>query len=330
MREFRQPPVGAVALPSDRRAEALESTNMNTIFVAEELDCQFGIPAVAKVCEGKGKLTRVLISGRSGHGEIYLHGAQVTSWKPASNDEVLFLSTESRWEEGQAIRGGIPICFPWFRAKIDDLHAPAHGLVRTKTWQLESIVESEAGVAVSMFTESSEQTRRWWPGEFRLLHRVVFGAQLCLELVCTNTGTTPLRFEEALHTYNRVGNVAEARLQGLDTMYFLDNTDSNKKKMQRDEVVIASETDNAYLDTEGTVDLLDAIVRRRIRLRKVNSRTTVVWNPWRERAAGLRDLGADEWKQFICVEASNILNAAINLAPGQEHRMRAVLSVEKL
>jgi glucose-6-phosphate 1-epimerase len=309
---------------------SVESANMNAISVAAELDRRFGIPGVAKVCEGNGGLLRVLISGSFGDGEMYLHGAQVTSWKPAGQDEVLFISTKTRWEEGQAIRGGIPICFPWFRAKADDPHAPAHGFVRTKPWELESITETEAGVAVTMFTESDEHTRRWWPAEFRLVHRVTFGSELSLELLCTNTGTTSQHFEEALHTYNRVADVGRVRLQGLDSVRFLDNTDSNKAKLQRGDVVIASQTDNAYLDTRSMIDLSDADMRRRIRLTKANSMTTVVWNPWGEGATGLRDLGDGEWMQFICVEASNILDAAINLAPGQQHRMTAVLSVEKL
>lgn len=303
---------------------------MDSTSMVAELDRRFGIPGVAKVCEGNGGLPRVLVSSSFGRGEMYLHGAQVTSWKPAGKDEVLFISTKTRWEEGQAIRGGIPICFPWFRAKADDPHAPAHGLVRTTTWQLESIVEAKAGVTVTMFSESDEHTRRWWPGEFRLEHRVAFGSELSLELICTNAGTTSLRFEEALHTYNRVADVGRVRLQGLDSVRFLDNTDSNQAKMQRGDVAIASQTDNAYLDTESPIDLFDANMRRSIRLTKANSRTTVVWNPWHEGAAGLRDLGEGEWKQFICVEASNILHAAINLSPGQQHRMTAVLSVEKL
>jgi len=261
---------------------------------------------------------------------MYLHGAQVTSWKPAENGEVLFLSTKSRWQDGQAIRGGIPICFPWFRAKEDDPKAPAHGFVRTKTWQLESIVEKESGVSVTMLTESDEQTRRWWPAEFRLVHRVNFGSELSLELICTNTGKTSLRFEEALHTYNRVADVRDVRLQGLDTVHFLDNTDSNKEKAQPGDVKIASQTDNAFLNTQNAVDLIDPKLRRRIRLEKANSRTTVVWNPWREGAAGLRDLGDGEWTQFLCVEASNILGASFTLAPGEEHKITAVLSTTKL
>ena len=121
---------------------------MNGSFTVAELERQLGIPGVARVSEGSGGLARVQITGAFGEGEMYVHGAHVTSWKPAGNDEVLFISTKSRWEEGQAIRGGIPICFPWFRGKLDDPHAPAHGFVRTKMWQLESIIENENGTAL--------------------------------------------------------------------------------------------------------------------------------------------------------------------------------------
>ncbi len=303
---------------------------MDTLSAAAELDRRFGIPGFAGVREGNGAMPRVQITSSLCAGEMYLHGAQVTSWRPAGGDEVLFLSAKSRWAEGQAIRGGIPICFPWFRAKSNDPQAPAHGFVRTRTWQLESILEQNGAVAVSMVTESDEQTRHWWPGEFRLVHRATFGFQLKLELVCTNTGTAPLRFEEALHTYNRVAEVQQVRLQGLDTAHFLDNTDSNKEKAQRGNVAIAAQTDSAYLNTRNTVELSDPAMRRRIRLAKTNSLTTVVWNPWREKAPELRDLADGEWPQFLCVEASNILDAAVHLEPGQEHRMTAILSLEKL
>jgi glucose-6-phosphate 1-epimerase len=301
---------------------------MNGLFTVAELDRRLGIPGVARVSEGNGGLTRAQIRGAFGEAEIYLHGAHLTSWKPAGHDEVLFISTTSRWEEGHAIRGGIPICFPWFRGKVDDPHAPAHGFVRTKVWQLESIMENENGIAVSMFTQSDENSRKWWPGEFRLVHRVTFGSELRLELVCTNTGTTPFRFEEALHTYNRIANIQDSRVHGLDSVSYLDNTESNQEKTQRGDVLIASPTDRAYRNTQNEVDLLDPYQKRRIRLRKENSLSTVVWNPWSDGAARLPDLGDGEWKQFLCVEASNILDAAVNLAPGQEHRMAAVLTVE--
>jgi glucose-6-phosphate 1-epimerase len=295
----------------------------------EELDQRFGIPGLARVCAGNGAMPRVQIASSLSEGEMYLHGAHVTSWKPSGADEVLFQSSKSRWENGQAIRGGIPICFPWFRAKVNDPQAPAHGFVRTKTWQLESIVDTGRGVAASMVTESDQHTRRWWPGSFRLVHRATFGSELTLELVCTNTGTTPLRFEEALHTYNRVADVHDVRLQGLEAVRFFDNTDSNREKTQSGDVVIVSQTDNAYLNTRNEVDLLDPVMRRRIRLRKANSLTTVVWNPWREAAKGMQDLGDGEWTKFLCAEASNILSCAVDLDPGQVHKMTAILSIAK-
>ena len=303
---------------------------METMSAVEELDRRFGIPGVARICAGNGGLPRIQVEGSQVVGEMYLHGAQVTSWKPVGNDEVLFLSTKSRWQEGQAIRGGIPICFPWFRAKADDPKAPAHGFVRTKNWQLESMVEEEAGVVVSMSTGSDEQTQRWWPAQFRLVHRVVFGPELTLELTCTNTGRSDLHFEEALHTYNRASDVANVRLQGLDAVQFLDNTDSNRAKVQHGDVTITSATDNAFIGTQNDVDLIDPALRRHIRLEKAQSLTTVVWNPWREDAARLGDLSEGEWTQFLCVEASNILAASVTLAPGEEHKMTAFLSAAKL
>jgi len=171
--------------------------------------------------------------------------------------------------------------------------------------------ENNAGVGVTMFIESDEQTRRWCGAEFRLVHRVTFGSELKLELVCINTGTTPFHFEEAVHTYSGVADVGTVRLQGLDGTSFLDNTDSNKERTQLGAVTITSQTDNAFINTQNAVDLLDPEMHRRIRLQKANSSTTVVWNPWQDAASGLRELGEGEWRQFLCVEASNIMGAAV-------------------
>jgi len=162
------------------------------------------------------------------------------------------------------------------------------------------------------------------------VHRVVFGTELTLELVCTNTGKSDLRFEEALHTYNRVSDVANVRLRGLDTVHFLDNTNANAEEVQHGDVKITSETDNAFLGTRSNVELIDPGLNRQIRLQKGNALTTVIWNPWQEGAARLRDLGDGEWTQVLCGEASNILAASVTLAPGEEYKMTAVLSTAKL
>jgi glucose-6-phosphate 1-epimerase len=292
-----------------------------------ELDRRFDIPGIAEVVEGNGGLPKVRITSSQVAGEMYLHGAHVTSWRPAGEEEVLFLSSRSRWEDGRAIRGGVPICFPWFGDKADDPKAPAHGFVRTEAWQLESITQTGDAVTVRMFTESDENTRKWWPGDFRLIHRVTFGSELSLELLVTNTGTTSLRLEEALHAYFRIGEIKETRVRGLNGIHYLDKTDSYQNKLQQGEIAIASETDRVYLDTTGAIELEDPILHRRTRISKENSRTTVVWNPWSQKAGSMSDLGGDEWKRMICIETSNVADFAVDLQPGQQHVVKAVIRV---
>jgi glucose-6-phosphate 1-epimerase len=293
-----------------------------------EWDRRFEIPGTASIVEGNGGLPKVRITSPEVVGEMYLHGAHITSWKPAGKEEVLFLSSQSRWEHGRAIRGGVPICFPWFGGKADDPKAPAHGFVRTKAWQLESIAHVEDEVTVSMFTESDEESKRWWPAEFRLVYRVTFASELRLELVVTNTGKTSLRFEEALHAYHRVGNILKTRVGGLYTVPYIDKTDSNRKKIQHGEIAIVSETDRVYLNTSDAIELEDPVLLRRTRVAKENSRTTVVWNPWVQKAHSLSDFADDEWMQMICIETSNVSDFAVDLAPGQQHKMKALVRVD--
>jgi glucose-6-phosphate 1-epimerase len=288
---------------------------------------RFEIPGIAEVVPGNGGLPKVRITTSEGSGEMYLHGAHVTSWKPAGEDEVLFLSAKSQWEDGRAIRGGVPICFPWFRGKTDDPKAPAHGFVRTKAWQIESITQEGGAVTVSMFTESDEGTKKWWPAEFRLVHRATFGSELSLELEVTNTGKTSLRFEEALHAYFRVGNVEMTRTQAPDAFHYYDKTDVHTQKTQLGEIMITSETDRVYLETRDPIEVEDPVLQRRIRVTKENSLNTVVWNPWEQKAASISDLAKDEWTQMLCIEPSNVLSFAVELAPGQQHTMKAVVRV---
>jgi glucose-6-phosphate 1-epimerase len=299
----------------------------HTALTTEELDRRFGIAGRAQVLADAAGLPKVRLTAPQSIGEMHLHGAQVTSWRPAGAEEAIFLSRQARWEEGKAIRGGIPICFPWFRAKADDDHAPAHGFVRTKIWMLESIEQPADGITVSMCTQSEPDTRRWWPAAFRLLHRVTFGSELKLELTISNTGAKPFRFEQALHTYYRVGDVRKVRIRGLDGVAYLDNTDSNKKKKQKGDVVISSPTDNAYMNTQNPLQLLDPVLNRSIQITKQNSNTTVIWNPWADGARALSDLGDDEWQHMVCVEGSNILENAVELAPSADHKITVTMTV---
>lgn len=294
-----------------------------------ELNRRFEIAGIARVIEGNGGLLKVSVTLPDAAGEIYLQGAHVTAWKPAGAVEVLFVSAKSHWENRAAIRGGVPICFPWFGGKAGDSTAPAHGFVRAKEWRLDAIARSGDSVTVTMSTAGDESTKKWWPADFRLEHRVTFGRELHMELVLTNSGTTAVRFEEALHTYFRVGNINKARVRGLAGMRYTDKTDSRRVKMQQGDVVISSETDREYLNTPHAVELEDPVLRRRIRITNENSLTTVVWNPWVQKAKAMSDFGDDEWAQMICVETCNVSEFAVDVAPGQEHKMKSAIHVDR-
>ena len=293
-----------------------------------ELNSRFSLPGLAKIVAGNGGLAKIHIETPSAKAEVYLHGAQITSWQPAGTGEVIFLSERSHWQEGKAIRGGIPVCFPWFRAKSDDPHAPSHGFVRTKEWHLESISAVPGDAVCARFsTGSDDASRKWWPFEFRLEYAITVGKSLKLELAMTNAGDRGLKFEEALHTYFRVGDARQARVMGLDGVSYLDNREGNLEKKQAGDLILTRQTDNAYRNATGAVEIVDPVLKRRVRTSKHNSASAIVWNPWSDGAAGLADLAEDEWQSMLCVEGGNIIDSAVALQPGKSYSITVVIDV---
>lgn len=295
--------------------------------ISSALDRTHGLPGIARVVDGHGGLPKVQVTTAAAAGEVYLHGGQVTSWSPAGHRDVLFVSRASRWEPGRAIRGGIPICFPWFGNKAGDPQAPAHGFVRSQAWMLESIAHTDAGVVVSIATESDAETKARWPFDFRLVLRATFGASLQVALVATNTGTAPFTFEEALHTYYAIGDATTVRIGGLDGVHYLDKVDAGLECLQAGDISITAETDRVYLNTAGAVGIDDPTLRRRIHVSKQSSQSTVVWNPWIDKARALADLQDDDWTRLVCVETCNVAASAIELAPGARHTMTLTVTV---
>jgi len=296
----------------------------------QDLNSRFAIPNAAQITADSSGHPAVRIATPQCSGEILLHGAQVTSWKPAGAQEVVFVSSKALYTEGKAIRGGIPICFPWFRAKSDDRQAPAHGFVRTKLWTLDSIEKNAGAITVTMSTQTDADTKKWWPHDCRAVLQATFGTELNLAFTVTNTGAAPFRFEEALHTYHTVGDIYKARVSGLDGVSYLDNTKSNIEKKQSGNVTISGPTDSAYLTSQSTFDVLDPANNRRIHVIKQNSNTTVIWNPWIEAAHSMADFGDDEWQTMLCAEAANIMANAVDLAPAKSHTLTVTMSVAPL
>jgi glucose-6-phosphate 1-epimerase len=294
---------------------------------AAALDQRHGIADLARVVPGEGGLPKVQVTTPAARGEIYLNGGQVTSWVPAGQADVLFVSAASRWEAGRPIRGGIPVCFPWFGNRADDASAPAHGFVRSTVWSLESIDRTTSGIAVTVATSSNDETRARWPFDFRLTLRATFGAALHVDLTTVNTGGAPVTIEEALHTYYAVGDLTGLRITGLDGTRYLDKVEHFRERRQVGDITIAAETDRVFLDTTAAVAILDPGLGRRITIDKRSSRATVVWNPWIDKARAMADLRDDDWTRMVCVETCNVQPAGIVVPPGQQHTMGMTVSV---
>jgi glucose-6-phosphate 1-epimerase len=288
---------------------------------------RFALPGIAQIVSGRGGLPAVQVQTPTATGTVYLLGAHVAAWKPAGFDEVLWLSEKSNWETGKAVRGGVPICFPWFGPRKD---APVHGTARLRSWELESIRQQPAGVEVCLTLRHDEAARAFWPHDFLLRQRVTFGTQLTMALELTNTGSAPFAAEEALHTYFAVGDVRGIRITGLAGANYLDKTDNARQKQQQGDIAITAETDRVYLDTLGAVTVEDPGKRRRLTISKENSRDTVVWNPWIAKAKAMADFGDDEWPAMLCVETCNVAAHPVTLPPGQTHIMKARIAVTSL
>jgi len=289
-----------------------------------------GLPDTVRHARGRGDLPVLLVDGCEGLAEIYLHGAQVTAWAPRGQESALWLSAVSSFRDDAAIRGGVPICFPWFGALADRPDAPRHGFARLSEWSLVDAHDDGRDVTLRLRLTDSEATRASaWPHRFDAVLTVVVGSRLSLTLQVTNRDDMPVTFEEALHTYLAVADVAAAEVTGLVGTPFVDHLAGPEPVAgELDPVRFTSAIDRVYLGTRAGVTLRDEGAGRSIRIGKDGSDTTVVWNPWSEGARATVDIEDEAWTAMVCVEASNVGRSAVRLEPGQCHTMSTTLELE--
>jgi glucose-6-phosphate 1-epimerase len=297
----------------------------------DQLNSRFAIPGALRFEAGPGGLTRAVISTPAASGHVYLHGAHVTHYQPANQQPVLFLSSRSQFTTKKSIRGGVPICFPWFAAGKDDAAPIFHGFARTAEWSVSSVGPTDDGVELSLSLTSDDNTKSLWPYDFRARYTVRIGARLQLALEISNTGSKAFEFEEALHTYFQVADIRRAQISGLNGTHYLDKTQGMKNVPQDEEAVTFSgETDRIYLRTRSLCVAHDPAGERNIVVGNIASSTTVVWNPWSDKARDMADMGPDEWTKMLCIETCNVKDAAVTLQPGQSHTMTAIIGAENL
>jgi D-hexose-6-phosphate mutarotase len=280
---------------------------------------------------GQGGLDRIRIDTEMCCAEIYLHGAHVTHFQPRSAAHpVLWVSKSSVFKSDKAIRGGVPVCFPWFGPKSDDPKAPAHGFVRIRDWSIESVERGNGGAAmISLQMSSDESTKQWWDADFAAQLGVSVGSGLGMQLFVRNDGRERIRYEAALHSYFDVGDIRRTEVRGLEGASYLDRLQQGKTFTQDDQPIrFDRETDRTYINTDAVTTIVDPVLKRRITNRKLNSNSTVVWNPWIDKAKAMADFGDDEWPGMLCIETANVGPNAVELEPGQSHSMTAIISVE--
>ncbi len=300
-----------------------------------ELIDTFAIPGVLSFEEHNG-LIRALVTTPACEATVYLYGAHLTHWQPAGTGPVLFMSDKSEFVFGKAIRGGIPVCFPWFGPRSEGLGSGGkgsgggqHGFARTSNWNLAFAALAGDDLHLTFTLASSDTTEALGFKDFRVAYELILGKSLTLRLNVANAGSEPLRFEEALHTYFAVADVRTTSVTGLESATYLDKTDAQKQKqLPSTPLTLTGWSDWVFPGNGAKTTINDG--SRTIEIAKSRSETTVVWNPWAEKSAAMADMSPDAWPHFLCVETANSGADTVSVDTNQTHTMQAVITVKPL
>lgn len=291
----------------------------------DTLNSRFGLAGSLHFVDSGSGLPVAEIQTPHASARVALQGAQVLTWQPTGQNPVLWVSKATVYAPGKGVRGGVPVCWPWFGAREG---LPAHGFVRTRLWEIRDTSRDAAGqVVLRLGMVDDASTRALWDFAFDLELIVTMGQTLSMALVTRNTGTAPFTLTDALHTYFCVGDIAQTLVQGLDGCNYLDKVQNFAQLKQAGGVEFTGETDRIYMDTTADCLIEDKAWGRTIRVAKHGSTSTVVWNPWSEREKAFADMAAGEFKDMLCVETCNAGPDQVTLAPGGAHTLEAMISV---
>ena len=291
---------------------------------AQHLNKQFGINGQLAFREDSSGLLIVEINNAQATAAICLQGAHLMSWHPNSQAvPVVWLSRDAKLAVGKSIRGGAPVCWPWFGAHATEPTFPGHGFARTVPWQvIETGSEPDGATRITLRLVKNEKTRAQWPYTSQLDLTVIVGATLRMELTTENTGDADFIIGEALHTYLQVGDISAVRVTGLEGCDYWDKVGGSTLRKQTGAISFAGETDRVYINSAAVCVIEDDKLKRRIRVAKSGSLSTVVWTPWTEKAQKMGDMGQPEgWREMLCVESANAIENVVNLPAGSKHTL---------
>ena len=295
---------------------------MAKVIILEQLR-KHEIPGRVAIVEGNGELPKINVETDWSMAEVYLHGAHVTGFQMHGEPPLLFLSRRSNFAADKPIRGGIPIVFPWFGPREG---APLHGFARLADWDLrETVTTPDGGVALHFSLPASAFSPGWVRADVNFV--VTLTDTLTLELTVTNSSADQdFTFENCMHTYFTVGDISAVSITGLKGAAYIDRLDNAARKMESgDAIRINLEVDRLFPNATGLVEIHDAKYRRKIRVGKSGSASTVVWNPWVAKSRQMPDFGDDEFKQMVCVESGNVGQNKITLLAGKSSALKVIL-----
>lgn len=259
---------------------------------------------------------------------VYLHGAHLASFRTSEHGELLWTSERAVYAPGKAIRGGVPLCFPWFGPHPTQSYLPAHGFARTREFRFEGSEMRGDNVVAELSLSSTEDTLPLFPHGFTARLRLTVGRELSVAFEVENTGANAFDYELALHTYLGVSDVRNVEVSGLADAIYDDKVSGERALRQgREPLRFTGETDRVY-DSSARVTVLDLARKRRLVIDKTCSATTVVWNPWIDKAKRMADFGDDEWPGMLCIEAANTGSRRISLPPESRHTTTTIISAE--
>nr|AFK42934.1 unknown [Medicago truncatula] len=289
------------------------------------------ITSVEVIKDKNGIEQVVLRNVRGASATVSLHGGQVLSWKTERGEELLFTSTKAVYTPPKPVRGGIPICFPQFgnRGTLEQ-----HGFARNKIWVIDQNppplpTDSNGKACIDLLLKPSEDDMKIWPRSFEFRLRVCLAADGRLNMISRirNVNGKPFSFSFAFHTYFSISDISEVRVEGLETLDYLDNLHQKERfTEQGDALTFESEVDRVYLDSSSMVAVLDHERKRTFVIRKEGLPDVVVWNPWEKKSKSIVDFGDEEYKQMLCVDGAAV-GKPITLKPGEEWTGRLELSV---
>lgn len=292
---------------------------------SETLNQRFALPGSLTFKDSAPGFPVAEISTPGASARVAVQGGQVLAWQPEGQAPVIWTSRAAVYQPGKGVRGGAPVCWPWFGGREG---LGAHGFVRTRMWRVrETRLDSSQQVVLRLGIGDDPATRKIWDHAFDLELIVTVGSTLQMELVTRNTGDTPFCISEGFHTYFRVGDIERTTIAGLDNCEYLDKASNAAGLKQQGPVSFSGETDRVYLNSAATCSIDDPVLRRSIRVAKGNSASTVVWNPWSEKEKTFADMATGEYTEMLCLETVNVGPVEITVAPGARHSLAASISV---